>query len=106
MTYYISKNGYLRNVLATTLITLLSSPILNLVWSPSLRFKKVKIDNLTMERQAVLYSKRLVYYLKKWVTLSEKRVNLSIQCAIMLKACVVLSTQCLIMFKSYGVMLC
>ena len=54
---------------------------------------------------ASLCYKRLVYFVKIWVTLSEKRVNLSVRCAIMLKACVVMSIQCLIMLKGYGVML-
>ena len=54
---------------------------------------------------AFLCCKRLVYFVKRWVILSEKRVNLSIRCVIMLKACVVLSTQCLIMLKGHIVMI-
>ena len=48
-------------------------------------------DDIVWNAIAFLCCKRLVYYVKRWVTLSEKRVNLSTQYAIMLKACVVLS---------------
>ena len=49
--------------------------------------------------------KRLRYYVKKWVILSMKHVNLSIQSVIMLNECAVLSIQCLFMFKDYVIML-
>ena len=73
-----------------------------------------------------LCCKGLIYYVNRWVTFSEKRVNLSILCAITLIACVgfsiqclnmlkgkavminarvIMSAQCLIMLKGYGVML-
>ena len=54
---------------------------------------------------AFLCCKSLVYFVKRWVTLSEKHINLSIRCDIMLKVCVVLSTQCLIMLKGHVVMI-
>ena len=54
---------------------------------------------------AFLCCKRLSYFVKRWVTLPEKRVNLSIWCSVMLKACVVLSRQCLIMLKGHVVMI-
>ena len=52
-----------------------------------------------------LCCKSLVYFVKRWVTLSEKHINLSVRCDIMLKVRVVLSTQCLIMLKGHVVMI-
>ena len=72
-----------------------------LIVSSSLEQNECNVWNAT----AFLCCKRLVYYVKRWVTLSEKRVNLSIGCAIMLKACVVLSRQCLIMLTGHVVMI-
>ena len=47
---------------------------------------------------------RLCYYVKMWVSLSMKHVNLFIQSVLMLNRCAVLSTQYLIMFKGYVIM--
>ena len=64
-----------------------------------------KINYFVWNAIAFLCCKMIVYYVKRWGTLSEKRVNLSIRCAILLKACIVLSTQCLIMLHGHVVMI-
>ena len=47
---------------------------------------------------------KLRYYVKMWVSLSMKHVNLFIQSVILLNMCAVLSTQYLIMLKGYVIM--